>query len=100
MSNPITCTIKGLDELQAKLEALPKEMANTVLKDSLRDAAQAIAESIAARVPHEHPEFDTGLLAKSINVKIKLKQGVLAALAYIGPAGGVDYPKTSKKAKK
>jgi hypothetical protein len=98
--NPVTVKIHGLDELQAKLEALPKEMANTVLKDSLRDAAQVIAESIAERVPHEHPEFDTGLLAKSINVKIKLKQGVLAAMAYIGPKISVDYPlKKTKKAK-
>ena len=97
MANPITCKISGLDELQVKLEALPKAVAKSVLKGGLKDAAQHIADEMAARVPHEHPEFDTGLLAKSINVKIKVETEDIAATAFIGPASGVDYPKAKGK---
>jgi HK97 gp10 family phage protein len=79
--------IKGLTELQAKLERLPKKMANKVLRISLGRAATFILTRIVDMAPRL-----TGFMAEHFNVKISIKGDSIAGTAFIGPDGKMDYP--------
>ncbi|HET6145186.1 MAG TPA: HK97-gp10 family putative phage morphogenesis protein [Candidatus Acidoferrales bacterium] len=92
MADAITCQIKGLDELQDKLESLGKNLANKILRGSLKDAGNVIKDEMAVRAPK-----DTGLLSEHFNVKVSVKRDDIAASAFIGPDGSIDYPKNGKK---
>jgi HK97 gp10 family phage protein len=94
MSNTVTVNIKGLDELQKKLEELPKLVAAKVLKDSLLAAGNVIRDEMAARAPK-----DSGLLSEHFNVKLKVEKQGIAATAFVGPDGTIDYPKHEGKEK-
>lgn len=93
MANPITVNIKGLDELQAKLNGLPEKLARTVLDDGLKAAAEPILEEMIREVPK-----DSGFLAKHIHAKLGKKiKGGLARSIFIGPDRDEFYPPKSEK---
>jgi HK97 gp10 family phage protein len=86
--------VRGLKELQEKLEELGTDTANKILKTALTDAANYMRDEIVDNAPEE-----TGFLKEHFNVKMSRK-GELAAAAFIGPAGKVDYPRRNAKADK
>lgn len=86
--------IRGLKELQAKLERMRTETAKKILSSALKDAADYMKEQIVENAPVE-----SGFLSENFNVK-QSRKGELAAAAFIGPAGHVDYPRRSAGADK
>lgn len=89
MSGEVTVKISGLDELQKKLEAIPRNLAKEGLKAALHAGGDVIQEGFVANAPH-----DTGFLSEHFNQKVKLLSNELAGKVYIGPAGKIDYPDT------
>lgn len=88
MANPVTVNIKGLDELQAKLEALDTNVAKKGLRTALKDGGKVIQKQIELRSPDR-----TGFLRKHFNTKISMRgHEDLAGAAYVGPDKAV-YPK-------
>lgn len=88
MAEPVvTCTIAGLDKIQAELERLGLPMAKKILKASLQEGAAPIL----AEMQREAPE-DTGFLDHHFNVKLSIKGREIAGAAYVGPQGHMDYP--------
>lgn len=59
-----TAVITGAKELDALLAALPKKVANKILRDALRKGAEVVKEAAKARAP-----VRTGLLQRSITVR-------------------------------
>jgi HK97 gp10 family phage protein len=88
MPEPFTFHVDGLKELQSRLEELPKEIGEKVIKKTLSEQGNVVAKAFAAAAP-----YDTGFLSKHFNVKITMLKGYIAGTAYIGPAGKIDYPK-------
>jgi HK97 gp10 family phage protein len=87
MPDTVEFKITGLSELQAKLESLPKKVANKVLRTSLREAGQIVAKEMARQAPRE-----TGFLAEHFGIRTSIKRADIAGIAYIGPEGKIDYP--------
>jgi len=81
-----TVKIIGLQELQAKLEELPQNVARRILRVTVRRVGEQLRADMEDMAPKK-----TGFLAEHYNVKVSLKNGALAATAYIGPASGVYY---------
>ena len=79
--------IKGLDQLQEKLEKLPENLARKGLRDSVKAGAQEIKDEMVALAPR-----DTGFLAEHFGVRTNVRIDDLAASAYVGPDGKMDYP--------
>lgn len=84
----LTVEVKGLDELQERLEALPAKFAKRSLRSALRAGAKVYAAACVAMAPK-----DTGFLSEHFNYRFKINRDELAGTAYIGPQGKVDYPK-------
>lgn len=93
MIDPITVNIKGLDELQAKLESLTKKAADKILGAGLTAAAQPILDEMVREVPK-----DSGFLAKHIHAKLgrKVKNDMARAI-FIGPDKDEYYPAKEEK---
>lgn len=87
MNDAVTIKIQGLDELQKKLEELPRDVAKRGIRASLREGAKRIAEAMAAHAPR-----DTGFLALHFGIRTKMFRNDLAGSAFIGPEGHIDYP--------
>lgn len=87
MSDEVTVKISGLDELQKKMESLPRDFARKGLRQALRAGGDVMEEGFAQEAP-EH----TGFLREHFNQKTRLKSDDLAGTVFIGPAGKVDYP--------
>lgn len=83
----VTVEVKGLDTLQAALEALPQKMAKRGIRAALRAGADVLRNEMMALV-----RKDTGFLEEHLGTKIKFQRGELAATAYVGPQGRIDYP--------
>jgi HK97 gp10 family phage protein len=88
----LTVEVKGLDELQEKLEALPYKVAKRGLKSTLYRAADIVKKAMMALAPK-----DTHFLEEHFNIKVGQPRGAvnadaLAMYAYIGPQGKIDYP--------
>lgn len=83
----VTVEIKGLDELQKKLEELPVKVARRGLRTTLYRAAQVVVNAIVSLAPK-----DTHFLSEHFNRRVSIRKDELAGSAFIGPAGKVDYP--------
>lgn len=89
MSDGVTVEIKGLSELQEKMEELPAKVAKRGLRAALRAGAKVIVAAMVAMAPK-----DTGFLSEHFGTKISIRRGdELAGSAFIGPQGHVDYPR-------
>jgi HK97 gp10 family phage protein len=92
MSDFVTVEVKGLKELQEKLEELPLKLAKKDLRSALRAGATLIKKAMIALAPR-----DTGFLSQHFSIKTKIKTGEeIAGSAFIGPQGKINYPKTSE----
>lgn len=87
MSDWVECEVKGLDELQKKLEGMQTKMAKRGIRQALRAGAEVIRAAMVMMAPK-----DTGFLAEHFGVKASIKQDELAGSAFIGPQGKMDYP--------
>lgn len=88
MSNPVTCEIKGLEELQVKLEAMSEKMSKKGLREALKEGGAIIKEQIENRSPDR-----TGFLREHFNMKLSLRgKGDIAGSVFVGPDNAV-YPK-------
>lgn len=84
----VTFEIKGLQELQTKLEGLEAKVARKGIRQALRAGANVIRTAMAANAPK-----DSGFLEEHIDIKTRLKSDYLAGSAFIGPNGKIVYPR-------
>jgi HK97 gp10 family phage protein len=91
MSEWVTTEIKGLDELQRKLEAMPEKVAKKGLRAALRAGGSIMTSAFAAFAPRL-----TGFLSEHFAMKISVRGDDIAGSAYVGPDGKMDYPDDDK----
>ncbi|HZR66613.1 MAG TPA: HK97-gp10 family putative phage morphogenesis protein [Terriglobales bacterium] len=91
MSEFVTVEVKGLKELQDKLEELPNKIARRGIRQALRAGAEIIRGEMVSNAPK-----DSGFLEEHIDVKTRLKSDLLAGSAFIGPNGKQLYPRNPK----
>lgn len=83
----VTVEVKGLSQLQEKLEELPAKLSKRGLRVALKKAGLLMRNAMVSMAPK-----DTGFLAEHFNMKMKIQREELAGSIFIGPAGKVDYP--------
>ena len=84
----VTCEVKGLSDLQAKLEEIPKFVARKGIRKSLALGGSIMRYALWMMAPR-----DTGFLAEHFDVKLRQMRGdIYAGSAFIGPQGKMDYP--------
>lgn len=90
----VTFEVKGLAELQEKLEALPEKLARTGIKKALKAGANPIREAMVATAPVNVGDirFPPRYLADHLGTKIKMSREGLAGTAFIGPNAKAEYP--------
>jgi HK97 gp10 family phage protein len=86
----ITIEVKGLDQLEKNLQALPIELASKALVDSLVAGGNVLAVAMAALVPvgETHDGFH---IANEIVVQVEKHPVGSAAEVYVGPSKRVAY---------
>jgi HK97 gp10 family phage protein len=84
----ITTEIKGLAELQARMEQLPTKIATRGVRKALRAGGDVFRRAMGVFAPK-----DSGFLSQHFDVKLKLEHDAIAGTAYIGPQGKMQYPK-------
>jgi len=94
MSDLVTVKIIGLDQLQQRLEKLPRDVSKNILKSALKETAKELRSRIVAAAPK-----DTGFLSKHFNIGFKFIKGELAATASVGPSARAVYPSTRESGK-
>src|SRR5690348_8360182 len=99
----VTVKISGLDELQRKLEEMPRRASAKILRNATKAGAQVFQAEMVRRAPQGPARVGSGIgfiigwLAKHILIHMRLKAGDLSAVAQIGPQR-IDYPaRTSRK---
>ena len=83
----VTMDVQGLDKLQAVLEELPKKVAQRGIRSALRAGSDVLRAEMMSLV-----RKDSGFLEEHIGTRIKTQRGELAATAYVGPQGKIEYP--------
>jgi HK97 gp10 family phage protein len=92
MSDIVTVNIKGLAELQKKLEEqLPKD-ARLALRIALAAGGGDVKRAMHDAAPEEEGGQSTGFLKKHINVKTRLSNNGMTGRAFIGPSADAFYP--------
>jgi HK97 gp10 family phage protein len=91
MSEDVTCTIDGLDELEQKLNELAPAAAKRAVRRSVREGLKVFQTAIEEKAPR-----DTGHLAESINIGTKTTGGdgedtTGGILGVVGPAKDAFY---------
>jgi HK97 gp10 family phage protein len=89
MSDIVTFEIKGLDELQKQLEALPHDVMRQVLNKDLKEVGNMCRDEIIMLAPK-----DTGFMDEHFAVDVKISKVDVAGTVKIGAAKGADYPDT------
>ena len=86
----VTVSVKGLDDLDKALSALPGELARHALGNALMSGGEVIAEEMRAEVPRaaSHDGFH---LQDEIRVQQEKKPIDSAAEVYVGPSQRVAY---------
>jgi HK97 gp10 family phage protein len=87
MSDWVTTEIKGLDELQRKLEAMPEKVAKKGLRDALKAGGRILVSALMAFAPRQ-----TGFLSEHFDMRLSIRGEDIAGSAYVGPEGKMDYP--------
>ena len=88
MATIVTWKVKGLEELQRKMQQMPQDVAKRLIRNTLREAGEIVSKKMSELAPRK-----TGLLAKDFNVTVGIgKGGELSGEARIGPRSGVYYP--------
>lgn len=96
MPNPwVNVEIKGLDQLEHKLESLPTRLADRSLRAALRAGARVILSAFVGFAPRLAARVlgvPVGFLAAHFDIHLSMRDADLAGSAYIGPQGKMDYP--------
>jgi hypothetical protein len=83
-SEGVEVKVSGLDELERALEKLPKDLADQIVKHTLKGAGEIVQKKMVELVPK-----DSGILARHIKVKVKLEgkktSGDIGGVALVGP---------------
>lgn len=87
MSEWVTCEVKGLSELQSKLEGMQTKMAKRGIRAALKAGGNVIRNAMMMLAPKA-----TGFLASHFGTKVSIRRDSLAGTAFIGPQGKMDYP--------
>jgi hypothetical protein len=86
----VTVEVEGLDQLERALEEMPGKLAKKSIRRALFAGATIFKQTILRLAPRK-----TGFMADHFGIKIQKTRGDdLAATAYIGPQGKIDYPDT------
>jgi HK97 gp10 family phage protein len=98
-SGNFTVTIKGLKEIQDKLEQLPKKVSESIVKKALDDAATIVQDKMRDLAPEASGEWEgapVGFLRDNINKKVGKVQssarGLIVATIFVGPSTKKDFP--------
>lgn len=83
----VTVQVKGLDQLQKNMEALPAKVAKKGLRQALKKGGLVIRDAFVSMAPK-----DTGFLAEHFNMRMRIRRDELAGSIFIGPQGKIDYP--------
>jgi HK97 gp10 family phage protein len=92
----VTVEVSGLEELQNSLTELPERLAKVGIRRALAQGAkifQAGIFTLARVIKVGTPAAPVGFLREHFGWRISANRGdPLAAWAYIGPQGKIDYP--------
>jgi HK97 gp10 family phage protein len=91
--------ITGGPELQKALEALPKKIADRVLRKALKESAVVVRNAMVDEAPrYAGPDnsIPVGWLACHFGMRVKIVKSDVAAMVYVGPEGKIDYPDSSR----
>jgi len=88
MSDDVTVNIRGLEDLQRKLEEIGHNVAKRGVRQALRAGAVPVREAMAAAAPK-----DSGFLSEHIDIKTRMDKDELAGAAFIGPNSKAVYPR-------
>ena len=91
----ISVEIKGLDDLQKKLEALPLKIAKKGVRKALAAGSKILRDAMIALV-----NKDTGFLSEHLGSRYHMDKDEIAGSVFVGPKGRVDYPKFASGAYK
>lgn len=89
MSDIVEVKITGMDELQKKLEELPKKIGDNIFRRALKSAAKIVINAMVALAPK-----DTGFLSEHFGTRTRIQRQNIAGSIFIGPEGKIDYPDT------
>jgi HK97 gp10 family phage protein len=70
MADTVSINIKGLDQLQDKLNRLPPEFSKRALRNGLRPAGQVFQKALKA-LAHITGKYSTGWMGKHITLSVK-----------------------------
>ena len=94
-SEYVTVEVKGLDQLQAKLEQLPEKVAKKYLRAAVRAGATVIKNAMAQLAPRQ-----SGFEADHIDIRTRATRDALAMTATIGPNTKIVRPERVGKISK
>jgi HK97 gp10 family phage protein len=84
----ITVKVEGLEELQRRLNDLPKRQAQSALRKALREGAKVFKDAVIREAPKE-----SGFLSQHFKINTRIR-GVSGA-AYVTPDKKITYPADS-----
>ncbi|MFY9803890.1 MAG: HK97-gp10 family putative phage morphogenesis protein [Candidatus Acidiferrales bacterium] len=90
IKNGVQFEVKGLSELQSRLEELGNMPAKKVMRKSLREWGEKMVGFIVELAP-----FNTNFLRRHFNFEIKLSRGDIGGKVQVGPTTDL-YPTTEK----
>ncbi|MCA9312661.1 MAG: HK97 gp10 family phage protein [Phycisphaerales bacterium] len=88
----IKMELRGLEQVERRLEALPGKVRRKGVSKALREGAKPMAAAAKAGAPRRF-----GFLQKSIGVRIKTRASTGEARAIVGPRPRSVYSRTSGK---
>ena len=94
MPDIVWSQMKGLDELQKKLEEMATKDARLAVRIALNAGASEVKKAAQEEAPVEAEGENSGFLKDHINIKVRMK-GPIAGTAFIGPSTAA-YPNEAK----
>ncbi|MBZ5566566.1 MAG: HK97 gp10 family phage protein [Acidobacteriia bacterium] len=99
MAEDIDVVVTGLPELAETLDIIPIQLSNLILRESLVDGGEVVADAVRAAAPvaaqQSHLEGEPGELRDSIIVAARVYSDKNYGIAHIGPE--YDKGRYSKK---
>jgi HK97 gp10 family phage protein len=95
MPDLVSFEIKGLSELQKKLEEMATKDTRLAVRIALNAGASEVKKAAQEEAPVEAEGENSGFLKDHINIKVRM-QGPIVGTAFIGPSTAA-YPNRSQK---
>lgn len=94
--NVVELKIKGLDELQRRLERIGKKVATNIFRVALRKAGRLIVNAFVTNAPRyvgpPNKGVPVGFLAEHFGTRTKIIRDGIAGSIFVGPEGKIDFP--------